>query len=192
MVRYLILFDRTKNYYVSTSIVNVMKDVENPESIIATQSKILGSGPARMYLTEDKVILGDDEINRSDINDLEMIEDDRIDYRSVGVILLNSVIGVFLAYSATTIIPFFLLIVGISSFAGYAVVKVTRDKPYGYVSLDTEEAEYRFGIADPISAAEFFGAIYSDLDKDLTHSTFLTENQMVGMKDEQYNYQLEE
>lgn len=175
-----------------------MKDVENPESMIATQSKMLGSGPARMYITEDEVILGDNEIKRSEIEDIEMVDDDRIDYRSVSVILLNSIIGVFLAYSVTTFVPFFLLIVGMSSFAGYAVVKVTRDKPYGYVSLDTEKAEYRFGVADPISAAELFGTIYSDLDKELTHDSFLTESQSLSMNDklsmndEQYNYQLEE
>lgn len=167
-------------------------DEENIEATIATQSKMLGSGPARMYVTEDKVMLGENEIERSKIRNIEMIEDERLDYRSIGVIFLNTIIGVFLAYSVTAIVPFFALIVGFSALAGYMVVRLTRDKPYGYVSLDTDKAEYRFGIADPISSAELFGIIYSDLDKELTHDAFLTSRQSAAMKAEPYNYESQE
>lgn len=169
-----------------------MGEKEDAEAVIATQSKMLGSGPARMYVTEDKIILGDNEIERSQIKDIRMIEDERVDYRSAGVILLNTIIGVFLAYSITAILPFFALIVGFSALSGYMVVRVTREKPYGYVSLDTEKAEYRFGLADPISAAELFGIIYSDLDKELTHDAFLTAKQSAAMEAEPYNYEFEE
>lgn len=169
-----------------------MEEKEDAEAVIATQSKMLGSGPARMYVTENKILLGDNDIERSQVKDIRMIEDDRVDYRSAGVILLNAVIGVFLAYSITAILPFFALIVGFSALAGYMVVRVTREKPYGYVSLDTEEAEYRFGLADPISAAELFGIIYSDLDKELTHDAFLTAKQSAAMEAEPYNYEFEE
>jgi hypothetical protein len=149
-----------------------MDEKEEINNIVASQSKMLGSRPAKLYLTDNKIIIGEQEIEKNQIKNLQMIEDNRTDYRSVGVILMNTIIGMFLAYSLTTYLPISILVVGLSSLLGYLVVRFVRKKPYGYVSLETDKAEYRFGIADPISAAEFFGDVYNHMDKDLEPKNF--------------------
>jgi hypothetical protein len=153
-----------------------MEDKENVEKIIASQSKMLGSRPAKLYLTENEVIIGNQKIEKKNIEDLKMIEDKRTDYRSIGVILMNTLIGILFSYTLTSYIPLSALIIGLSSLLGYLVVRFVREEPYGYVSLETDKAEYRFGIADPISAAEFFGSIYEDMEKELTPEILSPKN----------------
>lgn len=149
-----------------------LTESENIEETVVINSKMIDSQPSNMYITSQRIFFGSHEIQRSEIVDISLIEDKRRDYKSIGVIMTNFTMGIILAYTISASIMISLLIIGIVTLIGYGLVRMLRNNPFGYVSLETQEAEYRFGISDPVGAARLFGKVYENLDEEFTHEAF--------------------
>jgi|APHM01.1.fsa_nt_gi hypothetical protein len=154
-----------------------LDDDEQVRDTVVLNSKMIDSSPNEMYITSEKLLFGPHNVKRSDIVNIELVEDSRTDYKSIGVILTHSVLGIMIAYTILSSIALSFLIVGITSMMGYGVVRMLKNKPFGYVSLETEDAEYRFGIQTPLDAARLFSKVYDNLDKELTHEAFQTSEE---------------
>lgn len=149
-----------------------LEDGEVIEETVVIDSKMIDSHPANMYISSDRLFFGPHEVNRSEIEDIQLIKDERNDYKSVGLILTHTTLGMILAYTISLQILLSMLIVGLTTLVGYGVVRLLRHNPFGYVELETEEAEYRFGLSGPIDAARLFSEVYQDIDKEFTHEAF--------------------
>ena len=149
-----------------------LEEDEVIEETVVMDTKMIDSYPANMYVTSDRMFFGPHEISRRDIQDIQLIEDSRTDYKSVGLILTHTILGLILAYSLHIQIVLSMLVVGLATLVGYGVIRLLRSSAFGYVKLETEEAEYRFGLSGPIDAARLFSEIYEDIDREFTHEAF--------------------
>lgn len=144
---------------------------EEIESIITIDSKMIASKPSRMYITEENLIFGNDIVNRDKVVDINRITDNRWDKIGLSIILTNSIAGAILAYSIASGIVISVLITFLSGLLGYLVLRLVRDNPYSYISLETKNEEYQFGVLTPVDMAELFGAVYQNLDKEMTYES---------------------
>lgn len=154
-----------------------LEDGEVIEETVVVDSKMIDSHPTNMYISSDRLFFGPHEVSRSEIEDIQLIEDKRNDYKSAGLVLTHTTLGLILAYTISLQILLSMLLVGLTTLVGYGVVRLLRHSPFGYVELETTDAEYRFGVSDPIDAARLFSQIYQDIDREFTHEAFkISEN----------------
>lgn len=144
---------------------------EDIESIITIDSKMIASKPSRMYITKEHLIFGTDIVDRDKVTDINRITDDRWDKIGLSIILTNTIAGAILAYSLMVGIVFSVLITLLSGLLGYFILRLVRENPYAYISLETENEEYQFGVLTPVDMAELFGAVYQNLDKEMTYES---------------------
>lgn len=145
------------------------KDVSE---VIKLQSKMIASTTGSLYITEDRLFFGSHQVERDNIDEINIIQDTRVDKTAVAVIAVNFVSGSILSYILFDSVYTFLLMCFLTLLLGYGLVKFVRDTPHSYVSLETEDAEYRFGTATPVDTARLFSKVYQSLDKDLNYDSF--------------------
>lgn len=151
---------------------NKLDEDEQIKETVVLNSKMIDSSPNEMYITSRKLLFGSHNVKRSEIVDIELVEDSRVDHKSVGLIITHTVLGIIIAYTIFSSIALSFLVVGITTLMGYGVVRMLKNRPFGYVSLETEEAEYRFGIQSPLDAARLFSEVYEDMEEEFTHEAF--------------------
>lgn len=146
------------------------------DSRIRTQNEGIITHTSTLRLKDNKIDFGDRSVSLDDVTDIQVIEKETVDYASIVIILLNTLSGILLAYLSATNPITMSVVVGLSALLGYIVVKITYSEPYRYVSIETDDAAYHFGVADPISLANLFATVYKHLDKDLTYEDFNSES----------------
>lgn len=146
---------------------------EKVEQVVTLQSGKLGDAPDSLYVTDSSIVFGAHSVPMDTIENLQFIEHKPRDWLAIGCVSIHAITGGILA---STLISEMLVVASFSLFAaifGWFLVQLVRPSPYAYVSLETTDTEYIFGVSSSLDAASLFGAVAPHLENELSHRNFL-------------------
>lgn len=167
---------------------------ENIQSVITLQSPMVGSAPDEMYITDDKLIFGSHEIYIDDVEDIEVTSHENRDWIALGIVSSNTITGTILSYTITSDLLIIAPIVILSTLLGISVVKIVNQKPFAFVSMETQRTEYRFGIRNQFDMATLFAIVKGDFEDEMNQEYVLNQENEDDTKEnnkEQKETQLE-
>lgn len=167
---------------------------ENIQSVITLQSPMVGSAPDEMYITDDKLIFGSHEIYIDDVEDIEVTSHENRDWIALGIVSSNTITGTILSYTITSDLLIIAPIVILSTLLGISVVKIVNQKPFAFVSMETQRTEYRFGIRNQFDMATLFAIVKGDFEDEVNQEYVLNQENEDDTKEnnkEQKETQLE-
>lgn len=147
------------------------------QSVITLQSPMVGSAPDEMYIMDDKLIFGSHEVYIDDVIDIEVTTHKKRDWIALGIVSSNTITGAILSY---TITPDPLVIAPVTILAtllGISVVKIVNEKPFAFVSMETNKTEYRFGISNQFDMATLFATIKGDFEDEMNQEYILNQEE---------------
>jgi hypothetical protein len=155
---------------------------------------MVGSAPDKMYITDDKLIFGSHEIYIDDVEDIEVTSHENRDWIALGIVSSNTITGTVLSYTITSDPLIIAPIVTLSTLLGISVVKIVNQKPFAFVSMETQRTEYRFGIRNQFDMATLFAIVKGDFEDEMNQEYVLNQENEDDTKEnnkEQKETQLE-
>jgi hypothetical protein len=155
---------------------------------------MVGSAPDEMYITDDKLIFGSHEIYIDDVEDIEVTSHENRDWIALGIVSSNTITGTILSYTITSDLLIIAPIVILSTLLGISVVKIVNQKPFAFVSMETQRTEYRFGIRNQFDMATLFAIVKGDFEDEVNQEYVLNQENEDDTKEnnkEQKETQLE-
>lgn len=136
---------------------------------------MVGSAPDEMYITDDKLIFGSHEIYIDDVEDIEVTSHENRDWIALGIVSSNTITGTILSYTITSDPLIIAPIIILSTLLGISVVKIVNEKPFAFVSMETQRTEYRFGIRNQFDMATLFAIVKGDFEDEMNQEYVLNQ-----------------
>lgn len=154
-----------------------MVDKQDVEKTINLRSKIIGSKDDIMYVTDEFLLLGSSKIKISEIQNIQRSkESDDFDIIYTSIIITNIISSTILALTLTTNIIYIILMSLMGLLIGYMIANKLQTKPAMYLTIETENSQYEFGVSTLLDVGNLFATINEQTDIDLTYKNFVVSN----------------
>lgn len=155
----------------------IMTDKQDVEKTINLRSKLIGSKDDIMYITDDFLLLGSSKIKISEIQNIQRSkESDNFDIIYTSIIITNIISSTVLALTLTTNIIYVTLMSLMGLLIGYMIANKLQTKPAMYLTIETENSQYEFGVSTLLDAGNLFATINEQTDIELTYNNFVVSN----------------
>lgn len=155
----------------------IMTDKQDVVKTINLRSKLIGSEDDIMYITDDFLLLGSSKIKISEIQNIQRSkESDNFDIIYTSIIITNIISSTILALTLTTNIIYVTLMSLMGLLIGYMIANKLQTKPAMYLTIETENSQYEFGVSTLLDAGNLFATINEQTDIELTYNNFVVSN----------------
>ena len=141
---------------------------EDVKSVVQLRSPKIGSAPDSLYVTDNHLLFGVHKVKIENIESIEFIEDDLVDWRAMAVIAINTLTGTILAYTLPVELFTSSLIIISAALLGFGIVQLVKNEPVAMVSLKTKEKEFKFGVDNQLDMATLFATVKGELNEQIT------------------------
>lgn len=153
---------------------------EDIESKIRLKSNKIGSKKTELLITENHLLFRGNKINIDNIKSISCF-DNKIDKRSIGLLISYMVSGLILSLTLTTNLLYIFIACVLSFIFSFFIIKIIKNKPYASVKIKTSEKEYNLSILTKLGVAHLFAMIAKKTDIELNPDDLPNNGSMLNI-----------